>query len=82
MLGFNFFSRKQGDNESTGHSGKLVKGLPAKCESGTRSQFTVYDIIVLNMTLQKRFCIGHKETAEVALKYAVAIEQRMKQEIP
>ena len=82
MLGFNFFSRKQSDNEPPGHFGKLVNGLPAKYKSGTRAQLSVYDIIVLNMTLQKRFYIGHKETTEVALNYAVASEQRMKQKIP
>ena len=80
---YNFFTRKQQQNETLRQFWNVLTGLAAKCEIGEQTNSLIKDAFNKNMnnkTVQQRLCTEPKEEPEEALSFAVAFEEGISQQ--
>ena len=75
---FQFFSRKQKQDETLKQFWNILTGLASRCALGEQTNSLVLDVFILNMnntTVQEKLCTEPKDTPEEALRFAVAFEE-------
>ena len=75
---FQFFSRKQKQDETLKQFWNILTGLASRCALGDQTNSLVLDVFILNMnntTVQEKLCTEPKDTPEEALRFAVAFEE-------
>ena len=80
---YNFFSRKQQQNETLRKFWNVLTGLAAKCQFREQTISLILDEFLQNMnnkTVQQLRCTELKDKSEEALRFAVAFEDGISQD--
>ena len=80
---YNFFARRQQQNETLRQFWNVLTGLAARCEFGEQTNSLIEDAFkqsMNNKTVQRRLCTEPNEKPEEALKFVVALEEGISQQ--